>query len=157
MMKRLFGIALAAIVGVAAANAEIFNFRVNMSGAQESPPGSGDPDGYGVAHLSIDDSTNPPTIAWQIEVFNISDTITGDHIHQGAAGTNGPVKIDFDKKLSGSGLQDADLTGVLGDPTGWYVNVHTDAFPKGAIRGQIPEPSTIMLLALAGLAALRRR
>ena len=141
-------------LGSVSANAEIFNFRVNLDGSQEVPPG--DSDGYGVAHLTIDDSTDPPTIDWFIEVFNIG-TLTGDHIHKAPAGSNGSIVVDFEKNLSGSGLQDADLTGVLNDPTGHYVNVHTDEFPRGAIRGQIPEPSSLTLLAVAGLAFLRRR
>ena len=40
-----------------------------------------------------------------------------------------------------------------------YINFHTVQFPGGEIRGQItvPEPATLTLLGLAGLAAVRRR
>jgi hypothetical protein len=150
-------VALAAALAVGPAKGDIFNFTVHLSGDQEVPPGSGDPDGSGIAHLAIDDSTDPPTIDWFIEVSGISESITGDHIHQAPQGVNGSVVVNFGGQLSGSGLQDSDLTGVLSDPTGYYVNVHTDEFPAGAIRGQIPEPGTLALLALAGLGFIRRR
>jgi hypothetical protein len=51
---------------------------------------------------------------------------------------------------------------VLADPTDFYLNLHTDGdfgggFPLGAIRGQLPEPASMSLMAIGGLALLRRR
>ncbi len=139
------------------AQATIFNFSIPLSGANEVAPNVGDPDGFGVADITIDDSTAPfPTISWNITVGNILLPPTGAHIHQGAINANGPVRIDFNSQLTGSGLQDADLVGVIAQPSGWYVNVHTSAHPGGAIRGQVPEPTTALLLA-GGLALLARR
>lgn len=139
------------------AHATIFNFTIPLSGANEVAPNVGDPDGFGTANITIDDSTAPfPTISWNITVGNILLPPTGAHIHQGAAGVNGPVRVDFLSQLTGSNLQDADLVGVLANPVGWYVNVHTSAHPGGAIRGQVPEPTTALLLA-GGLVLLARR
>lgn len=139
------------------AQANTFNFIVALSGANEVAPNVGDPDGIGVADITIDDSTAPfPTISWTITVANIDLPPIAAHIHLGAAGTNGPVRVDFSAQLTGSGLQDADLVGVLANPTGWYVNVHTTAHQGGAVRGQVPEPTTALLLA-GGLLLLARR
>ncbi len=64
--------------------------------------------------------------------------------------------VNFNGQLPGTGLFDADLTAVLANPTGSYVNVHTATFQAGAIRGQLPEPGAAALpLAAAGLVARR--
>ncbi len=139
------------------AQATLFVFTVALNGANEVLPTVGDPNGFGTATLTIDDATAPfPTISWNITTGNIVLPPTGAHIHQGAAGVNGPVRVDFSGALIGGGLQDADLVGVLAAPNGWYVNIHNSVHPGGAIRGQVPEPATALLLA-AGLALLARR
>jgi len=148
----------AAIVAAAvssSASATVFVFDIPLIGAQEVLPNVGDPDGFGLAHLEIDDVTN--TISWNITVGNIALPVAAAHIHQGAFGTNGPVRIDFSGQLVGSNLFDADLAGVLANPLNWYVNVHNAPHPGGAVRGQIPAPGTLGLLALAGPLVFRRR
>jgi uncharacterized protein (TIGR03437 family) len=81
-------------------------------------------------------------------------TITGLHIHTGAAGTNGPVTIDTGvgrptlATATGFGniyrtvLVDnmnglATLNGMLTSPQNYYVNLHTQSNPGGLIRGQV--------------------
>jgi hypothetical protein len=139
------------------AQATIFQFTVPLLGSNEVAPNVGDPDGTGTAILTIDDSTAPfPTISWSITVENILLPPSAAHIHMGAAGTNGPVRVDFSAQLIGGPIQDADLVGVLADPAGWYVNVHNTDHPGGAVRGQVPEPTTALLRA-GGLLLLARR
>lgn len=153
-MKLVFALPLviASAVCLAAprANAAVQTFTVPLLGANEVPSGAGDPDGFGTAILMIDDVAL--TIDWNISVSNI-DTVILDHIHSGAAGVNGPVIVDFGGQLSGSGLADPDLALVLANPAAHYVNVHTNTFQTGAIRGQVPEPTTALLLTM-GLAVL---
>src|SRR5262245_48638855 len=144
------------LAAAAPAGATIITFVVPLSGANEVPSGSGDPDGTGTATLMIDDTAL--TISWSITVSNL-DPVILDHIHSGAAGTNGPVIVDFSGLLVGGPIADPDLAAVLANPAGHYVNVHTTLFTGGAVRGQVPEPATALLFAMGmlGLAAAGRR
>ena len=135
-------------------------FLVPLDGAQEAP-GPGDPDGAGTALLAIDPDTL--TIDWNIAVNRIDFPLTGAHIHEAPVGVPGPIVVDFSAQLTGAGVQDPDLANVLASPTDFYVNVHNQPFPAGAIRGQlgapIPDPSTLTLVAigLVSLGLSRRR
>ncbi len=160
-MKSTLGFAVAAAstiwLGAATpASAAIINFVVPLSGANEVLPVVGDPDGSGTATLTIDDVAL--TISWSIIVANL-DPVVADHIHSAPAGVNGPIVVDFGAALVGGPIFDADLAAVLANPANFYVNVHTSVHTGGAIRGQIPEPGTALLLAtgLLGLAASTRR
>ena len=67
------------------------------------------------------------------------------HIHRGAVGESGDVVITL--ALDGGGdpaaepvcetLNASDLVGLLDDPAGHYVNVHSTDHPDGAVRGQL--------------------
>lgn len=158
LMKRsLVAALLGAAVSITSASAAIYQFVVPLDGGQEFP-GPGDPDGSGTAILFIDGDAL--TIDWDITVSGIDLPVRAAHIHNAPAGVSGPVRVDFSGQLTGSGLFDADLAGVLANPSQWYVNVHNAPFPAGAVRGQlgvptvIPEPSTVLAgVALAGVAA----
>lgn len=155
-------IAIVAAFGAATtARATVHYYTVQLNGANEvtaaGVPNQGDPDGFGTASLAIDDSFSPPRIDWNITVGNIAFPLTGAHIHNAPSTTTGPVRVDFAAQLTGAGLADADLTGVIANPPNWYVNLHNGAFPGGAIRGQIPEPASLSLLGLGAAALLRRK
>ncbi|MGQ0559228.1 MAG: CHRD domain-containing protein [Sphingosinicella sp.] len=113
------------------------NFHANLLGSSEVPPA--DPDGTGTAHVSINDATNQ--ICVDLEVRNISG-VTAAHIHQGAAGVNGPPVMtidppDDDDSDDCDTTTDALVDRIRNNPIGFYVNVHTIDYPNGAIRGQL--------------------
>lgn len=110
-----------------------------LSGAEETPA-AGDPDGTGFATVTFDTATN--TLRYSIIAQNI-DAPTAAHIHTGAAGVPGPVLINFAPTFTNgvaSGTVTVDAAtqqNILNNAPAFYVNVHTAAFPGGAIRGQL--------------------
>jgi hypothetical protein len=100
-----------------------------------------DEDGTGSATVVLDPDAG--TACWEMSAENI-DPVTISHIHEGAAGVDGDVVIDLD--LDGfegtsegcNDAADADaLQAIIDNPSGYYVNLHNEAFPGGAIRGQL--------------------
>lgn len=102
--------------------------------------GEGDADGSGSASISIDTETGE--VCWELSVEGIGDVIAS-HIHVGAEGESGDVVVPLDVDgFSGSSegcgdASDADLQAIVDDPSGYYVNIHTEEFTGGAIRGQL--------------------
>ncbi len=123
-------------------------FIAQLSGANEVPPG--DPDGVGAASVTfhVTDPADPiagAQVCWDLSYSNIAAPPVAAHIHRGATGSNGPVVVPFApfsnlKESNASGCADLDpalATEILGNPAGFYVNVHTTDFAGGAIRGQL--------------------
>jgi hypothetical protein len=107
---------------------------------------AGDPDGFGTAAVEI---VSPTTICFAI-IVNKIDKPVEFHIHQGVKGTNGNVVVPFVPPRSGNpgfasgctqGLDPRLVRKIKKNPTAYYVNVHTNAFPEGALRGQLFVPT----------------
>jgi hypothetical protein len=124
-----------------------------MAGAQtlsttltgdEEVPGPGDPDGSGIAVITISGST--------VNYFLLAQGIaapTVAHIHTGAAGVRGDVLVDLSPTFTGglaagsvANVSAAVISNILGNPAGFYVNIHNAEFPDGAIRGQLTAGTT---------------
>ena len=114
--------------------------HANLTGAAEVPPA--DPDGLGKAQFSV--NYGHRRVCWQLSFSNITVPAAAAHIHEGAAGVNGPVVVPLftDPNSTGSSKGCATITRTLAKnliqhPDRYYVNVHTADFPGGAIRGQL--------------------
>lgn len=132
--------AMATLAIASVAQAAEVTFTATLSGAAEGA-NAGDPDGSGTATIVID--VDAGTACWTLNVENIQPA-TQSHIHVGGEGVAGdvvvPLDVDgFDGTSEGcSEDQDASvLQAIVDDPAGYYVNVHTEDFPPGAIRGQL--------------------
>lgn len=115
-----------------------------LSGAQEVPPVATGTTGSYTLRYDVDQKL----LEVQVRVTPTATTpitVTGAHIHQGAAGANGPVAFTLlstpafvTSSLTFGGnfiLSQAQEEALL--TNGLYVNVHTDVYPSGEVRGQI--------------------
>jgi 5'-nucleotidase len=110
----------------------------DLTGATEVP-GPGDADGSGKAFVNLDSAGG--WVCFSIDHKGIDGTVTAAHIHRGAAGVSGGVEISLDYPANGNEgcvkAASALIAEIDGNKAGFYVNVHSTAFPAGAIRGQL--------------------
>ena len=62
------------------------------------------------------------------------------HIHLAPRGEPGPVVVPLSAPTNGrsSGcVIDSDADAIVANPSAYYVNVHNQPFPGGALRGQL--------------------
>ena len=137
-MKRFAGISIAVLAVLAlavSAYAAEKTLTVSMSGKAETP--AGDPDGKGTAKFKIEASKGE--ICWRLSWSGIGTPVAA-HIHKGKKGVAGPVVIPIFAAPKHSGCTHASKTllrKIVKSPSSYYVNVHTQAFPGGAIRAQL--------------------
>lgn len=132
--------ALAAVLSLSVATVSAqraFTAKIELTGAAEAP-GPGDPDASGEAKILIVPANG--LVCWKLEWSDIDGVVTAAHIHGPApvgepAGVLVPLSVDPAK---GCTRVDPELASTIaGDPTMYYVNVHSTVFPAGAIRGQL--------------------
>jgi hypothetical protein len=102
-------------------------------------PGPGDKDGRGTATLTL--NPDKGEVCYSLTVANIQEA-TAAHIHEGAVGKAGAVKVALDAPKTGTvmGCKQVDtslIAAIMQNPANYYVNVHNAEFPQGAVRGQL--------------------
>jgi CHRD domain len=137
-MLSAFVLALALLTFAHLAAAADMHAKATLTGAAEVP-GPGDPDGGGAAQVTLNSDKNE--VCYDVTVTKI-DEATAAHIHEGAMGKDGPVKVGLDTPKGGAtkGCKSADAAVVkdmMANPANYYVNVHSKDFPNGAVRGQL--------------------
>ena len=155
MRRNALPLAVLLAAGLAAASCEDATegqeiFTTTLSGANEVPARSTGANGF--SQIIIDGDR----VHYAVEIDDITNVFAA-HIHTGATGANGPVRVTFfnvpqSSPLSVSakhilaegtftasdvsGIAFADLLAAIRAGTA-YVNVHTTQFPGGEIRGQL--------------------
>jgi hypothetical protein len=126
-----------ALAATAFAGPALADDTVHLAATLDGSSG-GDADGTGAFAAEIDPDTGD--LCYTLTVKAIA-TPTAAHIHKGAAGTDGDVVIPLNVTGTDgdecSAVQHEVAKAILANPAGYYVNVHTADFPKGAIRGQL--------------------
>lgn len=119
--------------------------QATLTGAAEVP-GPGDVDGTGMFDLSA--NTGQAELCYALRAYNVG-TITSVHLHRGAAGVDGDQLFTLALPSAGYSRDCVDnldrdvIHDILAHPASYYINVHTDDFPSGAIRGPLafkPKP-----------------
>ena len=139
--KLLLGIAVVALASCAAVQDKMPDWMpgsgaisVKLTGTEEVPPVNVSGSGSGSFRVAEDG-----TVTGSVTTKDVQGTMA--HIHRGAKGTNGPVIVPLDKngdtysvpagrKLTPAQLQDLKAGNL-------YVNVHTNRYKGGEVRGQI--------------------
>lgn len=173
-MIRIFAVLTTILLSFAgtAASATVINLTATLNGANEVAPVA--TPGTGLATMTFDTAAN--LLSWDLSWSGLLGTPFVIFFHGPADATqNAGVQINIGA-ISGltspsigltpiSDLQETDLLAGL-----WYINIHTDTFPGGEIRGQVmvvtdgqggsvPAPAALPLLifGLGGLSLARRR
>jgi len=115
---------------------------ISLNGAAEVPPVTTSATGTGQITVLPDH-----TVSGNIKIFGLLPTMA--HIHEAAAGENGPAIITLTKTANDSFAVPADAKLTAAQYTSYmagklYVNVHSAQYPNGEIRAQLlGEPMTL--------------
>ena len=128
-------LALGVVLPAGTALAQVPQRQATLTGAQEAPD-DGDANGRGQFTWSLDGTR----LCYVLSATRIGPAAAA-HIHRGARGVSGPVKITLVTPATSSAactdIPAGLATALRDNPGRFYVNVHTAAFAGGAIRGQL--------------------
>jgi CHRD domain-containing protein len=131
-------------------------FKAELKSANETPQPITDAESTCAGTATV--TLNPTSVKFDVVITGCpaSTVINAGHIHEGAAGVGGNVKISTgltpgELTLTGGGVTfsktatpagppawDAALiTAIMANPSGYYVNFHSAAHGGGVIRGQL--------------------
>ena len=113
-------------------------FVAVLTGAAE--PNGGDADGIGLAVFRLPAASG--RLCYLLAAAKLDGTVAAAHIHRAPAGVNGPIVVPLEPPVDGvskacTTIDPALAAAIVADPAGYYVNVHTSAFPGGAVRSQL--------------------
>ena len=128
-------IAAASLLAVASCPAHAEDVQVMLSGSQEVPPVTSSGSGKGTITIKDD-----KTVSGSVTTTGVTGTMA--HIHNGAAGKNGPVVVPLSKSGDGDwtvppGVKLTDAQYKAFRDGDLYVNVHSAQHQGGEIRGQL--------------------
>jgi hypothetical protein len=129
-------LALLLIAAVPVMAAQRATLEASLSGEKEVP-GPGDPNGRGDADVKV----YKAKVCYELEVERIKPA-TAAHIHRGGPSVAGPIVVELKAPTDGSSEGCKAISRQLSknlrdNPSRYYVNVHNNPYPDGALRGQL--------------------
>ena len=109
-------------------------YKADLKGSKEVP--ATDSSATGKANITYDDKSKK--LSWVVTYSGLSGDPTAAHFHgPAAAGKNAGPVVDISGDIKkGSAELTADQAADL-KAGKWYLNIHTEKFPDGEIRGQV--------------------
>jgi hypothetical protein len=140
--------ALAAVGGAAArSQADTLHIAAAMVAANETPTPKGDvSSARGAFTATLTKSGTGGELSWRLEFSNLTGNAIAAHIHVGAAGVAGPVRVPLCAPCTSGVTGTATITAEVLDAIlngRAYVNVHTPTNPAGEIRDQVQIAATV--------------
>ncbi|MDO3380601.1 CHRD domain-containing protein [Gilvimarinus algae] len=130
---------------------EILSYDVMLEGNQEVPMVETEQS----AMASVTVNETDMMVMAEMDLSEV-DGVTSAHIHSGEVGTNGPVAFGFSDadengvwEIENESITSEQHEGLLSGQ--WYINVHTDSFPDGELRGQLlTDTQSVHVFTLSG-------
>jgi CHRD domain len=153
MGRRFLRLGLILTIVLAGTTAVAQTFGAVLTGPQEDPATTSP--GWGNFTGTFDALRANLTVT--LTVANLGSPINGFHIHEKASGQlSGPIIINFpglggtfiNNKMTGTFPVASDVAArMIANPSNFYVNVHTNQFTSGAIRGDLAIAGTVITYA----------
>ena len=140
MLKRIAMVLVASGFAVAALGAGQGSdnaLRASLNGNKEID--GGDANGRGTFRADF----NGARLCYTLRFSGLENPMAA-HIHRGRSTQNGAIVVDLRPRFDQAGARRRCVAvpaalrrSIRRQPAGFYVNVHTQEFPDGAIRGQL--------------------
>jgi CHRD domain len=131
----VLAVVLIAAVPVVASESRA-TLEASLTGEKEVPD-PGDPNGRGEAEVKV----HKEKVCYELEVERIKPA-NAAHIHEGGPSVAGEVVVELKAPTDGSSEGCKAISEQLSKklrehPSHYYVNVHNEPYPDGAVRGQL--------------------
>ncbi len=133
MFSVLGGAAIVALLALATPSyADTVRFKADLKGSSEVPPTQSP----GTGSLTATYDTSSKVLTWDGSYSGTTGPVTAAHFHGPAEpGKNAGVAVPIPATRGKATLTDTQAADLMAGR--WYVNVHTQRYPGGELRGQL--------------------
>lgn len=142
----LIGMAWQAPASQAAPSATL---HIAFLSAGEVVPGPGDADGGGDIRVSI--GWQSGQFCWFLNTTKVAAPLTAVHLHRGSGGATGEIVRELHGPVSDPDPSNCNDLGrdlakdIVKNLSSYYIDVHNEGFPNGALRGQLDNGAPVSM------------